>query len=293
MPPPDRSNDPRPGVSDKVLTVCYRRALAAFKLDATQLPRAAFIETLTASIAHRFADSTPTDTSVRRYLDSLRLPNLALACVCRYGDERAWERFVQELRPTLYRAGRAIAGQDVAGRDLVDSIWAELYGVGRGGSVSNEPRSIFRYYHGRSTLATWLRAVLAQRHVDHIRETRRMVPTETRELERALPTSGRSMPGTSCKPRRTRRSKNERTDARCSLVAQDTDGKCTWTRRIDPTRSQTPSSPRDYSAPTEGRAARTQRSWPASTRAISNRTRQSAGSRMSPTVSAVRRPSGR
>ena len=96
------------------------------------------------SIAHRFADTNPDDTSVRRYLDSLRLPNLALACACRHGDERAWERFVLEIRPALYRAGRAITGQDAAGRDLADSIYAELYGVGRGASASSEPRSLFR-----------------------------------------------------------------------------------------------------------------------------------------------------
>jgi RNA polymerase sigma factor (sigma-70 family) len=199
VPPPDPSDDrrartPAPFVSDPVLTVCYRRALAASGLDATQLPQAAFVETLMASLAHRFADSEPDDTSVRRYLDSLRLPDLALACACRHGDERAWERFVLEIRPALYRAGRAITGQDVAGRDLADSIYAELYGVGRGASASGEPRSLFRYYHGRSTLATWVRAVLAQRHVDQIREARRVVPTEQRELERALPPTAPSEP---------------------------------------------------------------------------------------------------
>lgn len=194
MPPPERSNDRRRLVSDTILTACYRRALATSGLDATQLPQAAFVETLTASLTHRFADSTPDERSARRYLDSLRLPDLALACACRHGDERAWERFVRELRPTLYRAGRAIAGQDVAGRDLADSIYAELYGVGRNASASSEPRSLFRYYHGRSTLATWLRAVLAQRHVDQIREARRMVPTEQRELERALPPTSPSDP---------------------------------------------------------------------------------------------------
>jgi RNA polymerase sigma factor (sigma-70 family) len=33
-----------------------------------------------------------------------------------------------------------------------------------------------RYYHGRSSLSTWLRAVLAQRHVDRLRVTRRVEP---------------------------------------------------------------------------------------------------------------------
>lgn len=33
-----------------------------------------------------------------------------------------------------------------------------------------------RYFHGRSSLATWLRAVLAQRHVDRVRVDRRTEP---------------------------------------------------------------------------------------------------------------------
>ena len=37
-------------------------------------------------------------------------------------------------------------------------------------------RSLFRYFHGRSSLATWLRSVLAQRHIDRIRERRRLDP---------------------------------------------------------------------------------------------------------------------
>jgi DNA-directed RNA polymerase specialized sigma24 family protein len=62
--------------------------------------------------------------------------------------------------------------------------------VGRGASESGEPRSLLRYYHGRSTLATWVRAVLAQRHVDQIREARRVMPTE----QRALPPTAPSEP---------------------------------------------------------------------------------------------------
>ncbi len=37
-------------------------------------------------------------------------------------------------------------------------------------------QSLFEHYHGRSSLATWLRAVLAQRHVDAIRVARRTEP---------------------------------------------------------------------------------------------------------------------
>jgi len=39
-------------------------------------------------------------------------------------------------------------------------------------------KSLFDYFHGRSKLGTWLRAVLAQRHVDEIRRARRTEPLE-------------------------------------------------------------------------------------------------------------------
>jgi RNA polymerase sigma factor (sigma-70 family) len=52
--------------------------------------------------------------------------------------------------------------------ELADSLFAELYGL------SVEKRgSLLRYFHGRSTLKTWLRAVMAQRHVDKIRAERK------------------------------------------------------------------------------------------------------------------------
>jgi RNA polymerase sigma factor (sigma-70 family) len=37
-------------------------------------------------------------------------------------------------------------------------------------------QSLFRYFHGRSSLATWLRAVLSQRHIDRLRAGRRLDP---------------------------------------------------------------------------------------------------------------------
>jgi RNA polymerase sigma-70 factor (ECF subfamily) len=109
--------------------------------------------------------------SVERALESLHLEDLALACACELGLEPAWEHFVREYRPTLYRAATAIAGED--GRELADSLYADLFGLRQRDGVR---QSLFRYFHGRSSLATWLRAVLAQRHVDVVRARRRMEP---------------------------------------------------------------------------------------------------------------------
>jgi len=98
--------------------------------------------------------------------------DLELARLCAAGDEHAWERFVREYRPLLYRAADALDRTQGA-RELADSLYAELYGVT---ASASERRSLFRYYQGRSSLATWLRAVLAQRYVDRLRVQRRVEP---------------------------------------------------------------------------------------------------------------------
>jgi RNA polymerase sigma factor (sigma-70 family) len=95
--------------------------------------------------------------------------DLELARQCAAGEEQAWERFILEYRPVLYRAADALDASGGA-RDLADSLYAELYGIPEGGS---ERRSLFRYFQGRSSLATWLRAVLAQRYVDRLRAQKR------------------------------------------------------------------------------------------------------------------------
>ncbi len=90
--------------------------------------------------------------------------DLELARQCTAGDEQAWERFVLEYRPILYRAADALDPSGGA-RDLADALYADLYS-----------KSLFRYFQGRSSLATWLRAVLSQRYVDRIRANRRLEP---------------------------------------------------------------------------------------------------------------------
>jgi RNA polymerase sigma factor (sigma-70 family) len=56
------------------------------------------------------------------------------------------------------------------GADLADSLYAELYGFGEGDGVR---RPLLAYFHGRSSLRTWMRAVMAQRHIDSLRAARR------------------------------------------------------------------------------------------------------------------------
>jgi RNA polymerase sigma factor (sigma-70 family) len=140
-----------------------------------------FAEALETSARHAFADREASPHDIEAYLKSLRLEDLALACACAEADDEAWEYFVREHRPGLYRAADAIAPGG-SGRELADSLYADLFGLQ---PLTEERRSLFRYFHGRSNLSTWLRAVLAQRHVDAVRSTRRMEPLAADEGEAA------------------------------------------------------------------------------------------------------------
>jgi RNA polymerase sigma-70 factor (ECF subfamily) len=139
--------------------------------DRWGLPRNVFNDAVQASVARAFGDRAPSARELDRYLASLHAADLALACACALGLEDAWDHFVREVRPILYRTADAI---DPAGgaRELADSLYADLYGIKEGSAR----QSLFRYFHGRSSLATWLRAVLAQRHVDLLRARRRTAP---------------------------------------------------------------------------------------------------------------------
>ncbi len=70
--------------------------------------------------------------------------------------------------------------QDGRGRELADSLYAELFGVSQRGE---QRQSKLASYTGRGSLAGWLRSVLAQRYVDEFRRARRLVNIEDQDAE--------------------------------------------------------------------------------------------------------------
>jgi RNA polymerase sigma-70 factor (ECF subfamily) len=164
---------PSPLIGVRLIEELYRRSGAG----RWQLPADRFAAALEASAARTFAGRAASARELERYLGSLHLEDLALACACATGSNAAWDHFVLEYRPILYRAADAL-DRGGGARDLADSLYADLYGLGNGGE---ERKSLFRYFHGRSSLATWLRAVLAQRLVDRVRAGRRTRPLPEEE----------------------------------------------------------------------------------------------------------------
>ncbi len=160
-----------------LVETCWRKADAPAEWTLT---RDEFHAALERSAAHRFGAARPLQEHlIRAYLETLNLRDLALACACSAGNNAAWDFFMAQFRPELYRAARAIVGNagggESAARDLADSLCADLYGLRE---REGERQSLFDYFHGRSKLSTWLRAILARRRVDEIRRTRRTEPLE-------------------------------------------------------------------------------------------------------------------
>ena len=140
--------------------------------DRWQVPPEVFSDALERSARKAFADRTPSEVDLDRYYSSLHLADLALACACAMGREDAWDHFVSELRPGMFRAADAIDAGGGA-REIAQALYAELFGLKEKDGVR---QSVLRYFHGRSSLATWLRSLIAQRFVDRHREISRLEP---------------------------------------------------------------------------------------------------------------------
>jgi len=123
------------------------------------------------------AGTTPDAAQQAAFLRGLRLGDLALATACALGRERAWEWFFESYRGPLTQAAVAITRSTTLGLELADSLYAELYGL-RSSQTDSGRRSPLASYSGRGSLLGWLRATLAQRHVDHHRRTYRETPLD-------------------------------------------------------------------------------------------------------------------
>ncbi|HJX00142.1 MAG TPA: sigma-70 family RNA polymerase sigma factor [Terriglobales bacterium] len=116
---------------------------------------------------------------IATFLSGLKLDELALAHGCAAGNQHAWDVFLTKYRESIYQAARSITRNESTGRELADSLYAELYGIG----PAEERRSKLALYSGRGSLAGWLRMVLSQSFVNQIRAGKRLVSIEEEEEE--------------------------------------------------------------------------------------------------------------
>ena len=136
--------------------------------------------TILISVAEKYLPTDADSAEAHDMLRSLRVADLALARACARGHERAWEQFMARFREKLYDSARAIAGDDSRGRELADSLYADLYGLNE---RQGERTSKLTSYHGRGSLDGWLRTVLAQEFINRYRTQKRRVSLDEKEEE--------------------------------------------------------------------------------------------------------------
>lgn len=158
---------------DPAVMELYRRSRAEeFGISAPEF--AAVLEEVAAK-----GDPGSTQSHRQEFFNRLHVEDLALARACAAGNERAWQVFMLRFREKLYDAGRQITRDDATGRELADSVYADLYGTQ---TREGRRHSKLYSYGGRGSLGGWLRTVVAQEYINHYRKQRRLVSLD-RECE--------------------------------------------------------------------------------------------------------------
>lgn len=130
-----------------------------------------------AETLHKYLPPDADDSRIREFLSALHVQELVLARACAAGHEAAWDVFLARYREPLYAAGIAVAKDDTLGRELADSLYADLCGAGaHGGSPLNS-------YMGYGSLEGWLRTIIARSFIDRYRSERRLVSLEEESEE--------------------------------------------------------------------------------------------------------------
>ena len=133
-----------------------------------------------------------TRTQIATFWRSLQLRDLALAHACALGRDAAWQQFMAIYKEPLTQAAIGITRSATLGQELADSFYSAMFGLnGRDGGR----RSPLAYYSGRGSFKGFLRAALAQRHVDHHRRTCRETPLPADDLTAAPASPVQPAPG--------------------------------------------------------------------------------------------------
>jgi RNA polymerase sigma-70 factor, ECF subfamily len=161
------------GLESSVAELFAKSKAAEFGLAPEQF--AAILDEVAAKGAHAATKKQKEDFCGRLYVE-----DLVLTRMCAAGNERAWEVFMLRFREKLYDVARQITREDSAGRELADSVYADLYGTK---SREGERVCKLNSYSGRGSLDGWLRTVLAQEYVNRYRRQRRLVSLDEESEE--------------------------------------------------------------------------------------------------------------
>jgi len=190
---PPRPGSPGPGLGAKDGLAAHAAMVSDLYAQSSAARWGLDVESFRSALACCLSRALPAaadSAAIAAVLSTLHLEDLVLSCGCAEGHEAAWEHFVATYRSYL-RSVAAVILRCPSGSpqavDLADSLFSDLYGIAEGKPGHG---SLFRYFHGRSSLKTWLRAVLAQRHIDRIRSARRFTDLEDGETTAAIEHAG-------------------------------------------------------------------------------------------------------
>jgi RNA polymerase sigma-70 factor (ECF subfamily) len=124
-------------------------------------------------VAAKYLPAGADVAATREFFSTLHVQELVLARACARGNDAAWDAFLLRYREPLYEAGISIAKDYGIGRELADSLYADLYGAGSSRGISP-----LNSYMGYGSLEGWLRTMMARSFIDHYRSHRRLVSLE-------------------------------------------------------------------------------------------------------------------
>jgi RNA polymerase sigma-70 factor len=146
------------GAFDDLVREKYRSALAVNGDLGVDYP--SFAAHLRQIVVRCFPDGAATQTSLTDFLESLYTSDLLLALACSRSSNAAWQRFSTLYRNYVTELGRRLIGSDRDTHELADAIWFDLFLPDHSG------QSRIASYHGRSSLATWLRVIVTNRVIN-------------------------------------------------------------------------------------------------------------------------------
>ena len=94
------------------------------------------------------------------FIDSLHTCDVYLAAACAQHSAAAWSRFMKLYQKYLKDIALSVSPTGDAALELADSVLVEMFLPDRSG------RSRIASYHGRSSLATWLRVIVCHRAIN-------------------------------------------------------------------------------------------------------------------------------
>ena len=118
------------------------------------------------NVVAKHLGSSPPEAETVSLIARLHTNDLYLAAACSLGRERAWQRFSDKYQQYLNGLAASICNTRDSAQELATSVLADLFLPDRSG----RPR--IASYEGRSTLASWLRAIISNQSInDHLRKS--------------------------------------------------------------------------------------------------------------------------